>query len=614
MPDNHEELNRALSSTAQRFIFGPDEETIKRWLKGAPASLVSAEPEQLGFLSSRLARAHEFTWHRLATALERDPSDSGPWDFPLDWERLAQGWAPPVIFPTNLAEFPPALHREGDSISVEFYDPEVYYALSLVRNFEEMGVYDRLLEEATRGLSLAQDNVQKVGFLVARAGALDELGRYDEALRDLDEALGLDPQSVIAMTNRAVTLMKLEEFEAAAQDLDKALSLDPDQGVARLNLGNLHNLRDEPAIAVRELTRALRSLPKGPEQGAAHLSRGNAHLMLENYQEAIEDFSVAAKLYTDPEPKAYCEFRRAVALSGSGDHDAAFQAIEASLELNDEAFEAHVFKGQLSLEQGKPDDAVAELTRALELEAADEMTSQALNLRAEAYARQGRPDLALRDYDRAVELDPSNSAIHYNRGNTLLFTGKVDVAIEAFNHALGLDSRNAGAFNNRGFARALQGAFGLAIEDHKEAISIFGESEASGSAFRNLALCYALRGDLHSATASARRGRELDAGSPYNDQVEGLVRLYEGRFTDSLALLSQVTSDQDDIPEAKLYVSLPLAFLGELDEARSLAGECLSNLKSPVSKTQFTNHLRALRDAFPKEEEFAAFSRAIDSP
>jgi tetratricopeptide (TPR) repeat protein len=525
---------------------------------------------------------------------------------------IGKGWVPPVFFPTNLMESPPALHREGDSIIAEFYDPDVYYALSLVRNFEEMGDYERVLEEATRGLGLAQDNAQKVGFLVARAGALDELGSYDEALRDYDEALELDPQSVIAMTNRAATFLKIEEFEAAAQDLQAVLLLDPDEGVARLNLGNLHNLREEFVLAIRELTRALRSLPRGSEQGVAHLSRGNAHLELENYRESIEDFSIAAKLITDTKQKAHCEFGRAVALLELGDRDSAFRAVEASLELNDETFEAHLFKGKLSLEQGKPEDAVAEATRALELGARDSDIAQALNLRAGAYTRQDRSDLALRDYDRAIELEPSSSAIHYNRGNTLLFAGTVDAAVEAFDRAVELDGRNAGAFNNRGIAHALQGAFASAIADHTEAASIFGESEDAGSAFRHLALCYAVTGNIRSAVEFVGRARELDAGSPYNDQVEGVVCLYQGKFTDSFTLLSQVADEHGDVPDLKLYLSLPLAFLDDPDKARSLAEECLSHLHFSITKTQFTTHLSALRDMFPEQNEFAAFSRTIE--
>jgi tetratricopeptide (TPR) repeat protein len=612
LPTNHDGLSRALWATAQRFVFGPDEETVKRWLRESSAAYVPAEPEQLGFLSRSAARAHEFTWHRLAAALERDPSDTAPWDFPLDWEKLSEGWAPPVFFPANLVEFPPALRREGDSIIAEFYDPEGYYVLSVVRQFEEIGDYRSVVEEATRGLDLAHDNALRIEFLVTRAGALDELERYDEALSDYNEFLEIEPRSAIALTNRAATFLKIEEFAEAERDLEQALSLDPDQEVARLNLGNLHNMRGDFVSAVRELTRALRSSSKDTERGTAHLSRGNAHLELENHREAIEDFSIAAKLITDPEQKAYCEFQRAVALSSNGDHTSASQAIEASLELNDESFEAHVFKGKLGLEQGKPDDAIAEFTRSLELGATDGATSQVLNLRAEAYANEGRFDLALRDRDRVIELDPGSSAAYYNRGNTLLLSGKADAAVEAFSRAVELDKRNAGALNNRGIAHALQGAFGLAMEDHKEAVLIFDGSEASGSPLRNLALCYSVMGDVRSAIKAVGRAKELDAESPYNDQVDGLVRLYEGKFADSLTLMSRVASKNDDVSELKLYVSLPLAFLGELDEAQSVLEECLGNLEMPITKMRYLVHLRALREAYPEEEGFATFSRGID--
>jgi hypothetical protein len=150
------------------------------------------------------------------------------------------------------------------------------------------------------------------------------------------------------------------------------------------------------------------------------------------------------------------------------------------------------------------------------------------------------------------------------------------------------------------------------MEGHKEAILIFDGSEASGSPLRNLALCYAVMGDVRSAVESVGRARELDAESSFNDQADGLVRLYQGKFTDSLALLSRAASKHDDVSELKLYVSLPLAFLGELDEARSVVEKCLGNLKAPITKMLYLVHLRALRGAFPEEEDFAAFSRGID--
>jgi hypothetical protein len=74
----------------------------------------------------------------------------------------------------------------------------------------------------------------------------------------------------------------------------------------------------------------------------------------------------------------------------------------------------------------------------------------------------------------------------------------------------------------------------------------------------------------------------------------------------------RVANAHGEVSALKLYLSLPLAFLGQQDKARSLADKGLGNLKSPTIKARFAIHLSTLRDRFPEEREFAAFSRTID--
>ncbi|MFV2045615.1 MAG: tetratricopeptide repeat protein, partial [Anaerolineales bacterium] len=417
-PDDHEGLNRALASIAQRFIFGSDEATVTRWLEDAIGSVMPPEPEQLGFITDPLARAHEFTWHRLAAAIELAPDEDIPWDFPLDWNLVAQGWAPPVFFAVNLVEFPPALQRAEDGIYANFYDPSLYYALSAIRNLEQVGAYDELFEEATRALDLEADDSQKVLFLIARGGALDELKRYDEALQDYDEAFGLESKSVEALTNRAATYLKLRDYDSAEEDLNKALGLDPEFGVARLNLGTLLYMRNDYASAIREITEALDRLPRGPATGAAHLSRGNAYLMNREYEEATNDFSIASNEYPDSRAKAFCEFRRAVALGGSGDNKAALRAINLSLDQNSESADAHVFKAQQLLEIEDAKGAIDELTAAINLGEGLSFESGAFDLRAKARSSLGFYSLALEDHQRALQLESASSTLHHNYGMT----------------------------------------------------------------------------------------------------------------------------------------------------------------------------------------------------
>lgn len=177
LPGNREDLNRAVSAAAGRFIFGPNERFVDGWLRTAPPAPSPPEPGQLGFITGTLALAHEFTWHRLAPAIERDPSDGGPWDFPLDVEGLVRGWAPPLYFPGNLPEFPLALRREGPSIVAEFYDPTDRF--EAVRHhdrgvaFFDSGQYEEAMEALDASLKLAPDRVAAFyykGTALHRAG------------------------------------------------------------------------------------------------------------------------------------------------------------------------------------------------------------------------------------------------------------------------------------------------------------------------------------------------------------------------------------------------------------------------------------------------------------
>jgi protein O-GlcNAc transferase len=91
-----------------------------------------------------------------------------------------------------------------------------------------------------------------IGFLrVNLALALQELERFDEALRAFDEALKLDGPSVSLYYNRGVLLQRYERLDEARHEFEYALALEPGHVSSWINLSAVYLAIDDTDGAVR---------------------------------------------------------------------------------------------------------------------------------------------------------------------------------------------------------------------------------------------------------------------------------------------------------------------------------------------------------------------------
>ncbi|HOS03776.1 MAG TPA: tetratricopeptide repeat protein, partial [Candidatus Hydrogenedentes bacterium] len=75
------------------------------------------------------------------------------------------------------------------------------------------------------------------------AGALTELGRYEEALPEFEAAIRLDPRFVNAHRNLAMLHVRQGNLAQAIAHLEKTLELDPGDAVARQTLDEIARQR-----------------------------------------------------------------------------------------------------------------------------------------------------------------------------------------------------------------------------------------------------------------------------------------------------------------------------------------------------------------------------------
>jgi predicted Zn-dependent protease with MMP-like domain/Flp pilus assembly protein TadD len=158
-----------------------------------------------------------------------------------------------------------ALGIAPDDLDVLYGAAELYVdrAQADDRDVEWLG---QGLDLATRGQRLARraDDVELAGEFALLAGiALGQLGRPDEALLRLDEALLALPDSPEVMRERGTTLFELLRLDEARRQLQAAERQAPRDGWVQQALGLVAERSGDPKEAERRFARARKLDPEG---------------------------------------------------------------------------------------------------------------------------------------------------------------------------------------------------------------------------------------------------------------------------------------------------------------------------------------------------------------
>ncbi len=155
-------------------------------------------------------------------------------------------------------------------------------------------LFDKAAGFARRAIGL---NPKLSNAHVWLGSALNNLGRYDEAIAEIEEAIRIEPASAIAhlALARAYWVWK-GRLEDGIAELEKSIELNPEFGHAYLQLGFLHALRgdlDRAEAASRkavELEEKLLSGSEGLQIVGGHARLGYVHYLRGLYDDAIREY------------------------------------------------------------------------------------------------------------------------------------------------------------------------------------------------------------------------------------------------------------------------------------------------------------------------------------
>jgi tetratricopeptide (TPR) repeat protein len=124
------------------------------------------------------------------------------------------------------------------------------------------------------------------------------MGRYEEALVDLNRAIALDEQYALAIAIRGEIYRSMGRYEEALVDLNRAIALDEQYALAIAVRGETYRLMGRYEEALVDLNRAV-ALNEKYAQAIAH--RGNTYRLMGRYEEALVDLNRAIVLDAEEE-------------------------------------------------------------------------------------------------------------------------------------------------------------------------------------------------------------------------------------------------------------------------------------------------------------------------
>jgi tetratricopeptide (TPR) repeat protein len=567
--DNHLDLIQTLVSTAQRFIFCPSESIVKKYVSSGNYDPTLIEPSEIGFITGRNAVAHEFTWHRLASSVENEIFELGD-DFPIDWEKISKGWHPYVFLAINLVEFPSAIRRKGNIVSAKFYDPDEYFILSRVNELYKMSSFELMLEEATTGLNATENQELKVKFLFARSAAFIELKLLSDSLSELEKILTIDPGNLLAKTKKAAIFLSENKTEAAFSLLDNVLKIDPNLGLARLYLADYYLMKEEFDCAIIETNASLELFPKSSMLGKVYLVRGKAFYGKGELEKAINDYSLAIDLFDKQEDLSVCFIERAFAY-----HELMQLNIKES---NTREFVGsnNNFEQKLSLDETAQNETpyfkevIQDLSQCIESKGSSEILESAYDLRGQLEFDCGLIDLAFEDFSEAEKLDSDNPKFPFFMGQILMNKCEFEQASQKFQRAIEINPCLGEGHSNLGIIHFLLGNTIKAEQNLVIAQSLFGEKTAASCPLRHLSHVYLTNQEIRLAKDYLKKAEWLDPESQNNKLLEAIIFVYEEDFSSSIMKLEELCSEGINTDLADVYKSIPLALIGEDDEAKEL--------------------------------------------
>jgi len=334
---------------------------------------------------------------------------------------------------------------------------------------------------------------------------LQDQGHTEQAIKEFDEAIRIDPKLSDARVRRGDAYLKAGHFEKARQDYDEAVLMgyQTAQVYNQRGLAYLNNNQHMKAMESFNLANQV-----GPDFGGAYYNRGLTHysMVMDNpedkAQEMVKELDQA--IHLAPTREAYV--LRAKAYSQLGEWELVVDDLNEAIRLEPGFIGDYMARGDAHEALGQHENAVADYGEAIRL---DPQAVRSYTQRSVAHRRLGQVEEAAADAEHAVSLNPLFWKTHRERAIGYVNAGELEQGIAEFDQAIQLKPPHpthfAYAYISRGDTHRRLGNLEKAIEDLEAALAL----REVGEAYASRALVYALQGKKSEVKQDIAKAEEL---------------------------------------------------------------------------------------------------------
>ncbi len=342
-----------------------------------------------------------------------------------------------------------ALKAYAEMLSRGIKTPEVLAGRALA--YQSLGKYDQALSDINDALQI--EAAPPALYLYEKARILYKENKPAEALKDLLGVLQKNQADLEAYVLLGDILIQKNDPKRAEEAYQKALKINPDDDRPYLALARLEFSVNKTTAAFENSDRAVQEAG-GDEK--PYLERAAAYFAQGKKSKAEKDYQKVLSLYWLSPVKAIQigdyfaqnkSFKKA--------NQAYSKAVEESLCLKapcSRIFLTAILR-RINLERKNEDDkaALKDLSLAIEMGPSSPIP---WTLRAKIEEKAGQNAKALNDLNQAVGIAPQDVFVRLDRAGLYVSTHHLKKALGDLNFAIETDTRNAKAYNDRGVIEA----------------------------------------------------------------------------------------------------------------------------------------------------------------